>query len=115
MSPEQGRGTDDPAIRHAVEELQGTIRERYPSAAFDVSEGDDPEGVYLTATIDTDDLTTILETVSEPLFAIQVEQGLPLYLVPTRPADRVLKDLASRRARRRGTSRVGLDELYTRP
>jgi len=82
-----------PRIQSAVTELEGLIKETYPKAVFEVSEGEDPEGIYLTATVDTDDLTTVLGIVEERLVDLQVEQGLPLYVVPVRPLERVLREL----------------------
>lgn len=86
----------DPPIQQAVAELQELIRSRYPNAQFAVATGEDPEGVYLMATVDTDDLTTVLETVRDRLVELQVDRALPLYLVPVRPMQRVLAELQKR-------------------
>lgn len=91
----------DPRIQGALSELEKLITASYPGATFEVSDGEDPEGVYLTATVESDDLTSVLETVGERLVELQVEQGLPLYVVPTRPLTRVLADLNQPRSRRR--------------
>ncbi|MBI2863032.1 MAG: hypothetical protein HYX94_00520 [Chloroflexi bacterium] len=99
----------DPRVQGAVRELEGLITANYPDATFEVAEGEDPEGVYLTAIVDTDDLTAILETVGDRLVDMQVEQGLPLYVVPTRPLKRVLAGLQQPRPRRR--PRIELDDL----
>ncbi len=101
--------TDDPRIQGAVTELEGIITKQYPQAMFDVSEGEDPEGIYLTATVDTDDLTNILELVGDRLVDIQVDEGLPLYLVPIRPLKRVLQEMG--RPRRKVRPSVGLDTI----
>ncbi|MBI4322454.1 MAG: hypothetical protein HY675_28510 [Chloroflexi bacterium] len=99
---------EDPRIKDAVSELQGAIAAHYPEATFEVGEGEDPAGVYLTAIVDTDDLTHILEIVEDRLVDIQVEQGVPLYFVPTRPITRVLDELRRPRPRRR--LRIDLEE-----
>ncbi len=91
----------DPRIQGAVSELEKLIAANHPGATFEVSEGEDPEGVYLTATVDTDDLTSVLDVVGERLVDMQVEQGLPLYVVPTRPLKRALEDLKQSQPRRR--------------
>lgn len=83
----------NPRIRNAITELEGLITARYPEATFEVSEGEDPEGVYLTAIVDTDDLTSVLEVVGSRMVDMQAEDGLPLYVVPTRPLTRVLDEL----------------------
>lgn len=108
MSPERITPRN-PRIRGAVTELEGLITGHYPEATFEVSEGEDPEGVYLTATVDTDDLTTVLEVVGDRLVDMQVEQGLPLYVVPTRPLSRVLDELQQPHPRRR--LRIDLEEF----
>lgn len=63
----------DPRSRRALNDLQEMIRERYPGAWFDVAPGDDPEGIYLRATVDIDDVEQILDVVRDRLFEIQVE------------------------------------------
>jgi len=83
----------DSRIQSALTELEGLIKEAYPNATFAVGEGEDPEGVYLTATVDTDDLTAVLEIVEERLVDLQVDQGLPLYVVLVRPLEWVLREL----------------------
>ncbi|MGH2461875.1 MAG: hypothetical protein ACRDIY_23715 [Chloroflexota bacterium] len=93
--------TQDPRIQRAVTELEGLIAKNYPEATFELTEGEDPEGIYLTATVDTDNLTEILGIVDERLVDFQVEQGLPLYVVPVRPIERVMRELRQPRPRRR--------------
>src|SRR5437762_1837286 len=83
----------DPRMREAATELQELIARQFPKATFDLVTGQDPEGVYLTAIVDTDDLTSVLGTVDERLVELQVDQGLPLYVVPVRPPERVMQDL----------------------
>ena len=100
MSPERITSRN-PRIRSAITELEGLITARYPEAAFEVSQGEDPKGVYLTATVDTDDLSCILEVVGDRLVDMQVELGLPLYVLPSRPLARVLDDLNRPRLRSR--------------
>lgn len=100
MSPERITPRN-PRIRSAITELEGLITASYPKATFDVSKGEDPEGVYLTATVDTDDLTSVLEVVGDRLVDMQVEHGLPLYVVPSRPLTRVLDELQRPRLRSR--------------
>ena len=44
-----------PAMEKAVNELKGTISERFPQASFVVEEGFDPKGIYLVTTVDIAD------------------------------------------------------------
>ncbi len=83
----------DPRIMGAVHELELLITECYPQATFEVSEGDDPDGIYLAATIDLDDATPVLDAVRERLLQYQVDEQLPVFVVPLRPIERVLSQL----------------------
>ena len=74
----------------AVDELQGLIASRFPEATFSIGLGDDPEGVYLSATVDTDDLFELIDLVSDRLVDFQIDVGLPLYFMPRRSPERNL-------------------------
>ncbi len=89
---------EDPRMQSALTELKGLITKHYPDAAFEVSEGDDPEGVYLTATVDIEDMTEVLDIIGERVVDLEVEEGLPLYVIPVRPLER---EIAALRANRR--------------
>jgi hypothetical protein len=84
------RHMDDPRIAAAVEELIQLTIGRYPDAQIDVSEGDDLDGVYLTATVDIDDPDEVTDLVIERTLRLQVEEQLPVYVVPIRPMSRVM-------------------------
>jgi hypothetical protein len=79
---------DDPRVASALSELQTIIRARYPSALFAVSHGEDPAGVYLTATVDVEDTDMIVDLVIDRLLTIQIEESLPVYVIPIRPPAR---------------------------
>ena len=101
----QGQGLlRDPRIKGAVEELRMLIAGRYPSAQFDVYEGDDPEGVRLQATVDIEDLDEVMDGVMDALYDIQVERGLPVYVVTEQPLSRVAEQLRARGQRRQLTA-----------
>ena len=88
------------AVQSALKELQGMIAQRYPSAAFAISRGDDPEGFYLTPTVDVEDTTEVYDVVRERLFELQVDDGLDVYVTPVRPVERVLEEMRERQQRR---------------
>jgi hypothetical protein len=100
--------TGDLRIQEAVAELRRLIAGRYPGARFDVFERDDPEGVRLRATVDIEDTDEVMDIVMDALYAIQVERGLPVYVVTEQPPARVAEQL---RARARRTSSVALPPL----
>lgn len=92
---------DDPRIQKALTELERLIHGRYPAATFEVSEGEDPEGIYLRATVDVEDTDEVMDTIIDHLLEIQVEERLPVYVIPVRPLKRVLEELRQPRPRRR--------------
>jgi hypothetical protein len=85
-----------PRIEEAVHELKGVITEHFPHATFVVEEGVDPEGIYLITTVDIADTDEVIELVGDRLVALQVEEGLPVYVTPLRPIERVVAELRER-------------------
>lgn len=99
MSAEQLRPLD-PHAQRAVEELQGLIQEHYPAATFAVQRGeDDPAAIHLLATVDLDDTDAVLDLVIERMMAFQIEEQLPVYVIPIRPVERVHALLTAAQAR----------------
>ena len=84
------RYLDDPRIIAAVDELTQLVSGGFPDAQIDVSEGDDPDGVYLTVTVDIDDSDEVTDLIIERTMALQIEEELPVYVVPIRPISRVM-------------------------
>jgi hypothetical protein len=79
-----------------VHELQGLITARFPQASFVVEEGADPEGIYLVTTVDIADTDEVIAVVGDRLVELQVEEGLPVYVTPLRPIERVIAQLRER-------------------
>jgi hypothetical protein len=76
--------TLSPRMVEAVAEIKALIHDHYPEATFDIGPGEDPEGVYLTATVDVDDRGEVIDLFLDRLVDLQVEEGLPLFVVPVR-------------------------------
>ncbi len=75
----------------ALGELQGIIHRRYSEVTFAVAHGEDPDGIYLKATVDLDDVDEVIDQeLLDRLFDMQVDQGLPVYVIPLQPVERVL-------------------------
>lgn len=93
-----------PGVRAALTELEDSIRHRYPSATFSISQGfgDDPEGIYLFATVDLEDLTAVVDIYSDRLVDMQVEEGLPVHVIPVRPPERIAAMLDERQTHANG-------------
>ena len=100
---------EDPQIKKALEELRGMIAEHYPKASFEVAPGEDPEGIYLTATVDVEDTTEVMDVVVDRLIDLQVEHNLPVYVVPVQPLERVIDEL--RRPKRKLRPRIELEDI----
>ena len=83
-------------MKEALDELKGLITACFPQAAFVVEEGFDPEGVYLITTVDIDDTDEVIAAVGDRLVELQVNEGLPVYVTPLRPMERVVAELRKR-------------------
>jgi hypothetical protein len=84
------------AMEKAVNELKGRISERFPQASFVVEEGFDPKGIYLVTTVDIADTDEVIDVVGDRLVELQVDEGLPIYVTPLRPIQRVVAELRER-------------------
>jgi hypothetical protein len=87
-----------PRMQAAIDELKGLITARFPQAAFVVEEGVDPEGVYLITTVDIADTDEVINVIGDRLVELQVDEGLPVYVTPLRPIERVVAELRKREA-----------------
>src|SRR4051794_15895405 len=88
MSTEHMTATD-PRMQQAIAELQDQIVAHYPTASFEVAEGEDPVGVYLTAVVDLDDPDEVLDVVIDRLLELETREGMPLYVIPARTPERI--------------------------
>ena len=67
----------------AIDELQHMISARYPASTFKISRGeDDPLAVHLIAIVDLDDPGEVLDLVIDRVVALQVDEGIPLHVIP---------------------------------
>jgi hypothetical protein len=78
---------DDPVIQASVEELRGVISKHFPTAQFQVYEGDDPHGIYLEATVDLEDTDEVMDVIVDRLVEMDVE-GIPVYVSLLRTPER---------------------------
>ena len=85
-----------PAMEKAVNELKGSICERFPQASFVVEEGFDPKGIYLVTTVDIADTDEVIGVIGDRLVELQVDEGLPIYVTLLRPIQRVIAELRER-------------------
>src|SRR5215212_7969786 len=83
-----------PRLEEAIVELRELIAQHYPDATFTVSEGEDPDGIYLTATVDVEDMGEVVDVFLDRMVDLQIEEGLPIFVVAIRPLERNLAILA---------------------
>ena len=85
-----------PAMEEAVKEIKRLITARFPQASFVVEEGFDPKGIYLVTTVDIADTDEVIDVIGDRLVELQVDEGLPIYVTPLRPIQRVIAELRER-------------------
>lgn len=76
---------DEKRVETAILEFQKLIEQHYPVVHFEVKPGDDPAGTYLIVTVDIEDPDEVVDIYAEKLLKLQVDEGLPFYIVPVRP------------------------------
>ena len=75
----------DERLIRAVDELKGLILAREPAATFSVGRGQDPEGLYVYAVVDREELDDVWDACRDRLLEMQVDEQLPVYVIPTQP------------------------------
>ena len=100
MSPERPIRME-PRVETALDELRGMIRGHYPDASFQVARAeDDPEAVHLITTVDVEDPDAVVDLVIDRLLELQIDEHMPVHVIPVRPVERVLQELIPTRRRR---------------
>lgn len=94
----------NPRVKKAIDELKMMIHERYPTATFAATKGDDPTGMYLTATVDLEDPDEVMDLVIDRLLELQVDEELPIHVLPVRPWKRVMQSLQPHVSMQQGLS-----------
>ncbi len=109
----QQSAANDRRVEHALDELQTAIVARYPTATFEVSSGsDDPGSIHLVTTVDIDDPDEVGDLVIDRLIELQVDEGLPIHVVPVRTPERIAADLeAFRRSGRSHWRKISIADL----
>jgi hypothetical protein len=77
-----------PRMEAAIAEMKQMIFGRFPGATFLVYEWDDPEGIFLSAVVDTEDMEAATDLFISRMVDLQVEEGLPLFVIPERTPGR---------------------------
>ncbi len=79
-----------PRIKNALDELMTMIKAQYPNAQFEIERGaDEPEAIYLVTRVDIDETEDVLDLVIDHIIDLQVEERLPIHVMPLRPLESV--------------------------
>jgi hypothetical protein len=88
MSVEREQPLDD-RMQRAVTELSGLILQHYPDASFRLSpSAEEPAVLHLWARVDVDDPDEVVDLVLDRMMQIQIEDELPLFVIPVRTPER---------------------------
>jgi len=91
---------DSERIQAALAEMQGMIKAVYPTTTFQIYRGEDPNGVYLRAIVDVEDTDDVIDVFIDRLVDIQIEERLPVYVIPVHTPERVARLVAEAGRRR---------------
>jgi hypothetical protein len=86
----------------AIAEIQQLISSHYPTATYTIYEWDDPEGIFMDAVVDTEDLEAVLDLFRDRLLDWQIEDLLPLFVIPERTPEKQAALLAREAEEREG-------------
>ncbi|MGH2532914.1 MAG: hypothetical protein ACRDJW_11505 [Thermomicrobiales bacterium] len=87
----------DSRMQDALAEMRDRISDRFPGTVFTITHGEDPDGIRLTAIVDVDDLADVTDAFVSRLTDLQVDEGLPIYVVLEQPVERVMAQLRERK------------------
>ena len=80
----------DERTRQAIQEVREIIASRYPTTTFELARAaDDPRSIHLLAIVDVDDPDEVGDLVVDRVVAFQVDDGIPLHVIPLRTPQRV--------------------------
>src|SRR6266571_4838776 len=80
----------DEKTRQVGAELEGVITRHYPSATFSLRRGSDaPSSINILATVAVDDPDDVLEKVLDRVVELNVDEGIPVHVIPLRTLERI--------------------------
>jgi hypothetical protein len=80
----------DERTRQAIQEVREIIAARYPTTTFELARAaDDPRSIHLLAVADVDDPDEVGDLVVDRVVELQVNEGIPLHVIPLRTPERV--------------------------
>jgi hypothetical protein len=79
----------DERMTTAISEMQYLISMAFPSVSYTIAHQDDPKGIQLIALVDIEDTDTVVDCFIDRLLTLQVDESIPLYVIPVRSTNRV--------------------------
>ena len=90
-------GPFSPPVEAALSELRETILSRYPTATFETSrDQDEPVNIFLDVTVDIEDPLEVLDLMMDRLLKFQIDERIPVYVIPVRTPERIKAALRAR-------------------
>src|SRR5205085_12420539 len=84
----------DSRVTAAIEQLQAVVQQRYPAAEFEVStNAEEPENVHLITAVDLEDPDELLDLALDRLLDLQIEERIPLHVIPSRSEAGILQTM----------------------
>ncbi|MGI8968819.1 MAG: hypothetical protein ACR2GA_06920 [Chloroflexota bacterium] len=98
--PSEYQRSLDPSRQQAVEELTKLVGAHFSLRDVAVVPGEDnPDATHVIATVDIDDPDEVADLVMERMLEIQLDEGIPVYVIPIRTPERVTKLLQQQHRR----------------
>ncbi|MGE3271886.1 MAG: hypothetical protein AB7P40_24240 [Chloroflexota bacterium] len=87
----------EPKMEAALDELRACILAHFPQATFRVVPSPEERGaVHLKAMVDVEDTDAVIDLIIDRMMQFQIDEGLPLYVVPVRTPERIAAMVAAR-------------------
>jgi hypothetical protein len=78
----------DERMTAAIAEMQQLISTAFPNASYITAHQNDPEGIQLIAIVDIEDTDRVVDCFIDRLLTLQVDERIPLYVIPVRSPNR---------------------------
>jgi hypothetical protein len=72
----------DDRMQAAVDEMKHLIASNFPVVEFSVHQGEESERIHLDAVLDMDETLEVLDLILGRMVELQIEEGLPLVVIP---------------------------------
>jgi hypothetical protein len=79
----------DERMTAAITKMQQLISTAFPNASYTTTHQDEPEGIQLIAMVDIEDTDRVVDCFIDRLLTLQVNERIPLYVIPVRSPNRV--------------------------